>query len=57
VTSLYYPVPFWRGRSAAASLAVLLAIAGIASHRTHTAAIIRLKYHNLELGQSLAAVC
>lgn len=55
----------------AAVLAVMLAIAGIESHRTHTAAIIhksrandewayyqaaRMKYHNLELGQSLLAV-
>lgn len=55
----------------AATLAVMLAIAGIASHRTHTAAIIhrtsandewahyqaaRVKYHNLELGQNLLAV-
>src|SRR5580692_2883966 len=52
----------------AAILAVVLAIVTIASHRTHTAAIIskssandawahyqatRMKYHNLELGQSL----
>jgi hypothetical protein len=55
----------------AATLAVMLAIAGIESHRTHTAAIIdkstandewahyqaaRVKYHNLELGQNLLAV-
>ena len=55
----------------AAVLAVMLAIAGIESHRTHTAAIIdkstandewahyqaaRVKYHNLELGQNLLAV-
>ncbi len=55
----------------AAVLAVLLAIVTIASHRTHTAAIIdkanandawshyqssRLKYHNLELGENLLAV-
>lgn len=52
----------------AAVLAVLLAIVTIASHRTHTAAIIhkssandswqyyqstRVKYHNLELGETL----
>lgn len=52
----------------AAVLAVLLAVVTIASHRTHTEAIIdksaandhwshyqssRLKYHNLELGESL----
>lgn len=55
----------------AAILAVLLAIVTITSHRTHTAAIIhkstandewshyqstRVKYHNLELGQSLVTV-
>lgn len=55
----------------AAVLAVMLAIAGIESHRTHTAAIIdkstandewahyqaaRVKYHNLELGQNLLGV-
>lgn len=55
----------------AAILAVLLAVVTIASHRTHTAAIIhkanandawshyqssRLKYHNLELGENLLAV-
>lgn len=55
----------------AAVLAVLLAIVTIASHRTHTAAIIdkanandawshyqssRLKYHNLELGENLLTV-
>ena len=55
----------------AAVLAVLLAIVTIASHRTHTAAIIhkstandewahyqavRVKFHNLELGQSLLGV-
>ena len=55
----------------AAVLAVLLAIVTIASHRTHTAAIIhkssandawqhyqstRVKYHNLELGENLLAV-
>jgi hypothetical protein len=55
----------------AAVLAVALAIVTIASHRTHTAAIIskssandawahyqasRMKYHNLELGQSLVQV-
>lgn len=55
----------------AAVLAVALAIVTIASHRTHTAAIIhkssandawahyqatRMKYHNLELGQSLVKV-
>jgi hypothetical protein len=55
----------------AAVLAVLLAVVSIASHRTHTAAIIhkasandawqhyqstRVKYHNLELGESLLAV-
>ena len=55
----------------AAVLAVALAIVTIASHRTHTAAIIhkstandewshyqstRVKYHNLELGQSLVAI-
>ncbi|MBZ5575964.1 MAG: DUF4337 domain-containing protein [Acidobacteriia bacterium] len=55
----------------AAALAVLLALASIASHRTHTAAIIdkstandawqhyqstRVKYHNLELGEDLLAV-
>ena len=55
----------------AAILAVLLAIVTIASHRTHTAAIIhksaandswqysqstRVKYHNLELGENLLAV-
>src|SRR5580704_12249238 len=55
----------------AAILAVGLAIVTIASHRTHTAAIMskssandawahyqatRMKYHNLELGQSLVQV-
>ncbi len=55
----------------AAVLAVLLAIVSIASHRTHTAAIIhkasandawsyyqstRVKYHSLELGENLLAV-
>ena len=55
----------------AAVLAVALAMTSIASHRTHTGAIIakatandawshyqstRLKYHNLELGESLAAI-
>src|SRR5882672_3951868 len=55
----------------AALLAVLLAIVSIASHRTHTAAIIhkstandqwsyyqatRVKYHSLELGENLLAV-
>jgi hypothetical protein len=55
----------------AAILAVMLAIVTIASHRTHTAAIIhkstandewshyqatRVKFHNLELGQSLVAI-
>jgi hypothetical protein len=55
----------------AAMLAVLLAIVTIASHRTHTASIMhksdandewshyqstRVKYHNLELGKSLAAI-
>jgi len=55
----------------AAVLAVLLAVVSIASHRTHTAAIIhkasandawqhyqstRVKYHNLELGENLLAV-
>ena len=55
----------------AAILAVALAIVTISSHRTHTAAIIhkstandewshyqstRVKYHNLELGQSLLTV-
>lgn len=55
----------------AALLAVLLAVVTIASHRTHTAAIIhksnsndawshyqsaRLKYHNLELGENLITV-
>jgi Domain of unknown function (DUF4337) len=55
----------------AAFLAVLLAVVTIASHRTHTAAIIhkanandawqhyqstRVKYHNLELGENLLAV-
>jgi hypothetical protein len=55
----------------AALLAVILAIVTIASHRTHTAAIIhkstsndqwsyyqatRVKYHNLELGQSLITI-
>ena len=55
----------------AAILAVALAIVTIASHRTHTAAIMskssandawahyqatRMKYHNLELGQSLVQV-
>ncbi len=54
----------------AAVLAVALAVVTIASHRTHTAAIIhksnandawsyyqanRIKYHNLELGESLLA--
>ena len=53
----------------AALLAVLLAVVTIASHRTHTSAIIhksnandawahyqstRVKFHNLELGESLA---
>jgi Domain of unknown function (DUF4337) len=53
----------------AAILAVLLAVVTIASHRTHTSAIIhksnandawahyqstRVKFHNLELGESLA---
>jgi hypothetical protein len=55
----------------AALLAVLLAIVTIASHRTHTAAIMhkstandewshyqstRVKYHNLELGENLLSV-
>jgi cell division protein FtsN len=55
----------------AALLAVFLAIVTIASHRTHTEAIIRkaesndewqhyqssrLKYHNLELGERLAGI-
>jgi hypothetical protein len=55
----------------AAVLAVLLAIVSIASHRTHTAAIIhkstandewshyqatRVKFHNLELGENLVNV-
>jgi hypothetical protein len=55
----------------AAILAVALAIVTIASHRTHTAAIMhkstandewshyqstRVKYHNLELGENLLAV-
>ncbi len=55
----------------AAVLAVFLAIVTIASHRTHTAAILhnsqandawahyqstRVKYHNLELGENLLAV-
>src|SRR5436853_452323 len=55
----------------AAILAVLLAVVTIASHRTHTDAIIhkatsndawqhyqstRVKYHNLELGENLLAV-
>ncbi|MBZ5620149.1 MAG: DUF4337 domain-containing protein [Acidobacteriia bacterium] len=55
----------------AALLAVALAVVTIASHRTHTSAIIhksnandawshyqaaRLKYHNLELGENLLAV-
>jgi len=55
----------------AALLAVALAVVTIASHRTHTAAIIhnsqvndawahyqstRVKYHNLELGESLAGM-
>ena len=55
----------------AAVLAVALAIVTIASHRTHTSAIMhkstandawshyqatRVKYHNLELGQNLLAV-
>ena len=55
----------------AALLAVALAVVTIASHRTHTAAIIhnsqgndawahyqatRVKYHNLELGESLMAI-
>ena len=55
----------------AALLAVALAIVTIASHRTHTAAIIhkssgndawahyqatRVKYHNLELGENLVSV-
>src|ERR1051326_6623911 len=55
----------------AALLAVALAVVTIASHRTHTAAIIhkstanddwayyqstRVKYHNLELGQNLMQV-
>ena len=55
----------------AAVLAVFLAIVTIASHRTHTAAIMhkssandawshyqatRVKYHNLELGENLLAV-
>jgi hypothetical protein len=55
----------------AALLAVLLAVVTIASHRTHTAAIIhksdandewahyqaiRVKYHNIELGENLIAI-
>lgn len=55
----------------AATLAVMLAIVGIESHRTHTAAIMhrsaandewahyqstRVKFHNLELGQNLLDV-
>jgi hypothetical protein len=55
----------------AAVLAVVLAVVTIASHRTHTSAIIhksnandswsyyqsgRVKYHNLELGENLLAV-
>jgi len=55
----------------AALLAVALAVVTIASHRTHTSAIIhksnandswshyqsaRIKYHNLELGENLLAV-
>ncbi len=55
----------------AAVLAVVLAIVTIASHRTHTAAIIhkstandewahyqatRVKFHNLELGQNMVAL-
>jgi hypothetical protein len=55
----------------AAILAVALAVVTIASHRTHTAAIMhkasandawshyqatRVKYHNLELGQSLVKI-
>src|SRR3954453_20816948 len=55
----------------AAVLAVALAIVTIASHRTHTAAIMhkstandewshyqssRVKYHNLDLGENLLAV-
>ncbi len=55
----------------AAVLAVFLAVVTIASHRTHTAAImhktnandqwslyqaIRVKYHSLELGENLAAI-
>jgi hypothetical protein len=55
----------------AASMAVALAIVSIASHRTHTAAIMhqseandewshyqaaRVKYHNLELGENLLEV-
>jgi len=55
----------------AAALAVALAIVTIASHRTHTSAIMhkssandawshyqatRVKYHNLELGENLLAV-
>ena len=55
----------------AALLAVLLAVVTIASHRTHTAAIIhqseandewahyqaiRVKYHSLELGENLVAL-
>ncbi|HTS31378.1 MAG TPA: DUF4337 domain-containing protein [Bryobacteraceae bacterium] len=55
----------------AALLAVFLAVVTIASHRTHTAAIIfksdandqwalyqaiRVKYHSLELGENLAAI-
>lgn len=55
----------------AAMLAVALAIVTIASHRTHTAAIIRksaandawqhyqsarIKYHNLELGENLVQI-
>jgi hypothetical protein len=55
----------------AAVLAVALAVVTIASHRTHTAAILqnseandawahyqstRVKYHNLELGENLAGI-
>jgi hypothetical protein len=55
----------------AAILAVLLAVVTIASHRTHTAAIIhksgandewshyqaiRVKFHNIELGENLIAI-
>ncbi len=55
----------------AAVLAVLLAVVTITSHRTHTSAILhnseandawahyqstRVKYHNLELGENLAAI-